>query len=108
MDNTTGYGPEHITVPAVSDTGTYRLFIHYYSDHTSGTTATTAFVSVSVRGGAIQSFGPYALLNDASRAGDIYEVCSIHFPDGAITPVNALRPAGIIAKPVREPAYKRR
>jgi hypothetical protein len=25
-----------------------------------------------------------------------------------ITPVNALRAAGIIAKPVREPAYKRR
>ena len=34
--------------------------------------------------------------------------CDVHFPDGAITPVNALRPAGIIAKPVREPAYKRR
>jgi uncharacterized protein YfaP (DUF2135 family) len=108
VDNVYGYGPEHITVPAVSDTGTYRLFVHYYSDHTSGTTATTAFVSVSVRGGAIQSFGPYALLNDASRGGDIYEACTIHFPDGVITPVNALRPAGMIAKPVREPAYKRR
>ena len=108
VDNVSGYGPEHITVPAVSDTGTYRLFVHYYSDHTDGTTATTAFVSVSVRGGAIQSFGPYALLNDAPNAGDIYEVCTIHFPDGVITPVNALRPAGIVARAVREPAYKRR
>jgi len=108
VDDVDGYGPEHITVPAVSDTGTYRLFVHYFSDHTDGTTATTAFVSVSVRGGAIQSFGPYALLNDASRGGDIYEVCTIHFPDGVLTPVNALRAAGLVAKPVREPAYKRR
>jgi uncharacterized protein YfaP (DUF2135 family) len=108
VDDVNGYGPEHITVPAVRDTGTYRLFVHYFNDNTSGTTATTAFVSVSVRGGTIQNFGPYALLNDASSGGDIYEVCSIHVPDGVITPVNALRPAGIIAKPVREPAYKRR
>jgi len=108
VDDVNGYGPEHITIPVVSDSGTYRLFIHYYSDHTSGTTPTTAFVSVSVRGSAIQSFGPYSLVADASRGGDIYEVCTIHFPDGVITPVNAMRAAGVVAKPVREPAYKRR
>lgn len=108
VDDVDGYGPEHITVPAVSDTGMYRLYIHYYSDHTAGTTATTAFVSVSVRNGAIRSFGPFALLNDASRGGDIWEVCTIHFPDGTITPVNAKRSAGYVAKPVAEPAYKRR
>lgn len=106
VDDVNGYGPEHITVPVVSDTGTYRLFVHYYSDHTVGTTATTAFVSVSVRGGQIGNFGPYALWNDASRGGDIYEVCTIHFPDGVVTPVNALRPAGRVARPLREPAYK--
>jgi uncharacterized protein YfaP (DUF2135 family) len=108
VDNVAGYGPEHITIPSVQDTGSYRLFIHYYSDHTTGTTATTAFVSVSVRGGAIGSFGPYALLNDATRGGDIYEVCKIHFPDGKVTPVNAKSTSTGLAKAVAEPAYKRR
>ncbi len=108
VDDVDGYGPEHITIPSVRDTGTYRLFIHYYSDHTTGTTATTAFVSVSVRGGAIGSFGPYALLNDASRGGDIYEVCTIHYPDGKVTPVNAKLSTTGLAKPGAEPAYKRR
>jgi uncharacterized protein YfaP (DUF2135 family) len=109
VDNVVGYGPEHITIPAVKDTGTYRLFVHYYSDHTTGTTPTTAFVSVSVRGGTVRNFGPYALLNDASRGGDIWEACTIHFPDGVITPVNIQRSAGgTLAKPSVEPAYKRR
>jgi uncharacterized protein YfaP (DUF2135 family) len=107
VDDVNGYGPEHITIPAVSDTGTYRLFVHYYSDHTIGTTATTAFVSASVRGGVIQNFGPYALINDTSRGGDIYEACTIHFPDGVITAVNAKRSVGRVAKPAWEPAYKR-
>jgi uncharacterized protein YfaP (DUF2135 family) len=109
VDNVVGYGPEHITIPAVKDTGTYRLFVHYYSDHTTGTTPTTAFVSVSVRGGTVRNFGPYALLNDASRGGDVWEACTIHFPDGTITPVNIQRSAGgTLAKPSVEPAYKRR
>lgn len=109
VDNTAGYGPEHITIPTVKDTGTYRLFVHYYSDHTTGTTPTTAFVSVSVHGGAIRNFGPYALVNDATRGGDVWEACTIHFPDGIITPVNLLRSvSGLVAKPSADPAYKRR
>lgn len=109
VDDMDGYGPEHITIPTVADTGTYRLFVHYYSDHTSGTTATTAFVSVAVRDGAMRSFGPYALINDASRGGDIWEVCTIHYPDGVITPVNLKRSAGgLMAKPFADPPYKRR
>jgi uncharacterized protein YfaP (DUF2135 family) len=108
VDDIDGYGPEHITIPAVTDTGTYRLFIHYYSDHTAETTPTSAFVSVTVRGGATRSFGPYSLVQDASRGGDIYEVCTVHFPDGVITAVNTKRTAAGMAKPVAEPAYKRR
>lgn len=99
VDDTDGFGPEHITIPAVRDTGTYRLFIHYYSDHTSGTTPTTAFVSASVRNGAIRSFGPYSLVNDSPRGGDIWEVCTIHFPSGVITPVNRLRGVGFARVP---------
>lgn len=100
VDDTDGYGPEHITIPTVRDTGTYRLFIHYYSDHTSGTTPTTAFVSASVRNSPIRNFGPYLLVNDASRGGDIWEVCTVHFPSGVITPVNRLRSVGAAKFPL--------
>ena len=90
VDNTSGYGPEHITVPAVSDTGTYRLFVHYYSAPSG--TVTSASVSVKVGNGTIRPFGPYTLSNPGSdRSGDVYEVCTIHFPGGQITPVNIKR-----------------
>jgi hypothetical protein len=109
VDNTSGYGPEHITIPAASDTGTYRLFVHYYSDHTSGNTPTSAFVTVSVRGGPNRNFGPYSLVVDSSRAGDIYEVCTIRYPAGTITAVNAKRSVGsLLGKTLPDPAYKRR
>jgi uncharacterized protein YfaP (DUF2135 family) len=99
VDDVDGYGPEHITIPTVSDTGTYRLFIHYYSDHTSGTTPTSAFVSAAVRNGATRNFGPYMLVNDAPRGGDIWEVCTIHFPSGTITPVNRLTTLSLRGSP---------
>ena len=99
VDDVDGYGPEHITVPTVRDTGNYRLFVHYYSDHTSGTTPTNAFVSVSVRNGPIRNFGPHLLVNDAPRGGDIWEVCKVHFPDGVITPVARLSKIPLPSRP---------
>ncbi len=86
VDDVDGYGPEHITIPAVRDTGTYRLFVHYYSSHGAG--PGSAFVSVAVSNGPIRNFGPYAIANAASRGGDVWEACTIHFPGGQITPVN--------------------
>jgi uncharacterized protein YfaP (DUF2135 family) len=89
VDNTSGYGPEHITIPTVRDTGTYRLFVHYYSAPSG--TVTAASVSVKVGNGTVRNFGPYTMTSPASRGGDIYEVCTIHYPSGVITPVNAKR-----------------
>ncbi|MEO8167176.1 MAG: hypothetical protein ABI623_02955, partial [bacterium] len=85
VDNTTAYGPEHITIPAVRDTGTYRLFVHYYSAPTG--TITSASVAVKVGNGTVRNFGPHTLTTPASRGGDIWEVCTIHYPNGVITPV---------------------
>ncbi|MBI5472434.1 MAG: hypothetical protein HY961_08830 [Ignavibacteriae bacterium] len=101
VDDVNGYGPEHITVPMVSDTGTYSLLIHYFSDHGHGPSA--ASVSVSVRGGATRSFGPYAL----AATGDVWEVCRIHFPDGLITPVGIKRSGSAFDKSRYVPPYKR-
>ncbi|MCX6287196.1 MAG: hypothetical protein NTY96_08775 [Bacteroidetes bacterium] len=87
VDNISGYGPEHITVPIVNQPGSYRLFIHYYRDHGGG--ETQAFVDVSVIDSPMHHFGPYTLVNNGGDGvGDLWEACTINFPGGTITPVN--------------------
>ena len=97
VDDVDGYGPEHITIPTVSVTGTYRLFIHYYATH--GASGTAASVTVSSNGGADVSFGPYALNSAGTDGhGDVWEVCTITYPGGAITPVNQLTTLATLGK----------
>ncbi len=105
VDNTSGYGPEHITIPTVSDTGTYRLFVHYYSKGSlPAGTVTSASVSVKVGNGTIRNFGPYALtVPGTDGSGDLWEICTIHYPDGVVTPVNTKRMGAL---PKRAPAPK--
>lgn len=87
VDDTEGYGPEHITLPNVTEEGVYRLFIHYYDEDGAGTTQ--AYVDVSMQNGGTQSFGPYALTNDGGdNSGDVWEVCTFEYPSLTITPVN--------------------
>ena len=87
VDDINGYGPEHITIPQIQLYGTYRLFVHYYAAHSAGTTL--AFVSVSVKNGPVSQFGPYSVSNaGGNNAGDLYEVCTITYPGGTITPVD--------------------
>jgi len=89
VDDVDGRGPEHITIPTVSSMGTYRLFVHYYDAHGAGTT--DAFVTISVRNGPDQQVGPLRMSLSASRGGDVWEVCTIDYPTGTITPVEVLR-----------------
>lgn len=85
VDNTTARGPEHITIPTATVNGVYRLFVHYYASR--GVSTTSAYVSVSVRNGPNQEFGPMTLTRSASRGGDVWEVCTIEFPAGTIRSV---------------------
>ena len=85
VDDVDGWGPEHITVESVSIPGTYRLFVHYYDDDGQG--GSDAFVSVSVKDGPVSNFGPLDLTASGPGRGDVWEVCRINFPGGAITPV---------------------
>ncbi len=87
VDDVDGYGPEHIVLPSVAVNGTYRLFIHYYDDHGAG--ASVASATVAVNDGPALSFGPYTVgNNNGADAGDLWEVCTITYPSGQITPVN--------------------
>lgn len=98
VDDKDGNGPEHIEIAQSKQNGIYRLFVHYYDDHGVATShgPTLAFVSASVRNGTMQQFGPYTLTNSKnghnsnSSGGDVYEVCTIEYPSGKITPVNKL------------------
>lgn len=96
VDNTIGRGPEHITLPKVTLQGTYTLYVHYYQDKGAGNT--DAFIDVSVKNGTYFNVGPLTLRNPGiqgvgssaggSKRGDLWEVCSIEFPSGTITPIN--------------------
>jgi uncharacterized protein YfaP (DUF2135 family) len=81
IDNIRGYGPEHITIPELKMTGTYRLFVHYFAERGHGTS--NVWVYVSTTSGEKQ-FGPYPLKNNK----DSWEVCTIEFPSGTITTTN--------------------
>jgi len=45
VDNTEGYGPENITINSLPGSGTYRIWVYYYSDHDNGGTNVTATIT---------------------------------------------------------------
>jgi uncharacterized protein YfaP (DUF2135 family) len=44
VDNTAGYGPENITIGGLPGSGTFRVWVKYYSDHGKGATTVSAAV----------------------------------------------------------------
>jgi len=107
VDNISGYGPEHISVPTVTTPGVYRLFIHFYGDHGGG--VTQAFVDVSSKNGPMHKFGPYTLATDGGdNGGDVWEVCTFTFPAGTITPVNHLYNLGLKYKNSNLPSKEKK
>jgi uncharacterized protein YfaP (DUF2135 family) len=91
VDNTAGYGPEHITIPAVTVQGTYTLYVHFYKAKPDGQ-ATSASVTVSVKGGNDYNFGPDLLTNGpgGDNTGDVWKVCTITYPAGTVTAAGQL------------------
>lgn len=51
VDDTNGFGPENITIEALPGNGTYRIYVHYYSDHGKG--ATTVYATITKDGQSI-------------------------------------------------------
>lgn len=44
VDNTKGYGPENITIGGLPGTGTFKVWVRYYSDHGKGATTVSAAI----------------------------------------------------------------
>ncbi|MDR2138885.1 MAG: hypothetical protein LBP50_04995 [Tannerella sp.] len=78
VDNRQGYGPEHITIPALSLNGVYTLYVHYYNSNGRG--RSDVWVDVSTPADIV-AFGPHTL----SYTGDQWQVCTIDFPSGKIS-----------------------
>ncbi len=90
VDDTDGYGPEHITARTLPP-GTYLLYVHYYETH-GQTSPTVVNVSVSVNGQQSEIFSLGGNRRMVAE-GDIWNVCTIEFPSGKITSINEFLPA---------------
>lgn len=44
VDNTSGFGPENITIGGLPGSGTYKIFVYYFSDHGKGGTNVNATI----------------------------------------------------------------
>ncbi|PJA24224.1 MAG: hypothetical protein COX57_09650 [Alphaproteobacteria bacterium CG_4_10_14_0_2_um_filter_63_37] len=89
QDVTTGFGPETITITQFQP-GTYRYFVHSYTDRatTTGTdlsNLSTAKVEV-FSGGDLNAL--YTFQIPPGRTGNVWEVFRIDGASGVLTPVN--------------------
>ena len=92
IDDLQGPGPENINVDELSD-GTYRIWVHYYSDTGSGgsggggsSTAANATVDVYIGGTLAASYGPQRL----NGTSDSWDVATLDWPSGTLTPLNRM------------------
>jgi hypothetical protein len=77
IDDVNGFGPEHITIPVLKQTGTYTLYAHYYAANGMG--SSQVWVQVETPAGR-KNFGPHIL----TATGDTWQICDISF--GSLTP----------------------
>ncbi len=80
VDDVDGFGPENIFLEP-GENGTYTVVVHYYSDDGEG--PSNAWVEVFIEGGRAAAFGPERL----SATGVQWNVCTIDWPGGTVTPI---------------------
>ena len=78
LDDTTGFGPEDISLPR-PQAGHFRLGAHYYCDGSRGPSHAT--VRIFCGGLLVAEFGPQRL----ARSGDFWDVAEIEFPGCLVT-----------------------
>lgn len=63
VDDTNGFGPENITIGALPGSGTYKIWVYYYSDHSKG--GTTVNATIYKDGAPIYSDSRYMTNHDS-------------------------------------------
>lgn len=86
VDDTDGWGPEHIAMPNSPAPGVYTLVVHYYDRHDGYDPS--AFISVETPTQTWESSN-LSLYNSykTEDKGDAWAVCYIEYPSGKITPI---------------------
>ncbi|MDR1602442.1 MAG: hypothetical protein LBS42_08450 [Tannerella sp.] len=82
IDDTNGFGPEHITIPVLRQTGVYKLYVHYYDPKGRG--ASQVWVGVETPTDK-KNFGPHTL----TAKGEKWQVCEITFLNPYTGTINA-------------------
>ena len=81
VDDVDGFGPENIFVaPGDAAAGTYRIYVHYWSDHGNG--PTTATIRVRVFDGTPQE--QVGVFTRPLTTGQFVNVAEVTFPAGTI------------------------
>ena len=80
LDDTDGAGPEIVSLGVPEDGTTYRIGVHYWNDHDFGMSA--ASVKIFLYGDLVTTIGPVDLVDS-----DMWDVATIQWPSGVITPV---------------------
>ena len=79
LDDTDGAGPENINLGIPEDV-TYRVGVHYWNDHGYGASYATVRVYIS-------SLLAFEVTGVQLVDKDMWEVCTIEWPSGQVTPV---------------------
>jgi uncharacterized protein YfaP (DUF2135 family) len=88
FDNVYGFGPENIYVPTGNTAnGFYRIYIVYYSSDASPATPTNCTIRVKAMS-TVQIFTKLLTVENPSVG---YDICTVQFPAGTITPLSATR-----------------
>ncbi|TNF26696.1 MAG: hypothetical protein EP329_20855 [Deltaproteobacteria bacterium] len=84
-DDTDGAGPENINFGSPGDGASYRIGVHYWDDWGYGLSYAT--VRVYVHGALVYEVGPTEIRNF-----DLWEVGTIAWPEGVVTPTGGVTP----------------
>lgn len=93
VDNTSGFGPENITIGSGAEAGEYRIVIDNFSE----TPATRATVKIFINEVEVQRFTSQTL--DASASRTFWQAARVNIQTGVVTSINtysAAQPARVI------------
>jgi len=99
VDDTDGYGPEHITIydpPA----GTYSVGVHYYWDRGHGPSDATVTVTLfeGTANQIVRTFGPHTMYDN-----DVWYVTDVTVPAGTFSSVPQSSPQLAMSRPEKIP-----